>query len=67
MTDPVNHPPWYTMGKIEVIDFIEDQELDYHLACVVKYVCRAKHKGKEQEDLLKAQWYLNRYIAKEGR
>lgn len=28
--DPVNHPSHYTSGKIEVIDFIEDQRLDFH-------------------------------------
>jgi len=62
--DPINHPPWYTMGQIEVIDFLEDQGLGYHLGNVVKYLCRARHKGKEAADLLKAQWYLNRYIEK---
>ena len=60
--DPINHPAHYTMGKIEVIDFIEDQKLPYHLGNVVKYLCRAAHKGKELEDLKKAAWYLDRYI-----
>ena len=62
--DTVNHPPHYTAGKIEVIDFIEDQKLSYHLGNVVKYVCRADHKGSRLEDLKKAAWYLNREIAK---
>jgi len=61
--DPVDHPSHYTTGKIEVIDFIEDQKLPYHLGNVVKYVCRAAHKGKQVEDLKKAVWYLQRYIA----
>ena len=62
--DPVNHPSHYTDGKIEVIDFIEDKKLPYHLGNVVKYVSRAgkKDKTKTIEDLKKAQWYLNRYI-----
>lgn len=60
--DPINHPPHYTFGKIEVIDVIEDWGLSFHLAQVVKYVARAKHKGKELEDLRKAKWFLDRLI-----
>ena len=62
--DPVNHPSHYTSGKIEVIDFIEDQKLPYHLGNVLKYICRAGKKDPEKtiEDLKKAQWYLDRYI-----
>ena len=64
MNDPVNHPNYYLSGKIEVIDFIEDQKLPYHLGNVVKYVCRAGKKSQETErqDLEKADWYLKRYI-----
>lgn len=61
--DSVNHPAHYTTGKIEVIDFIEDQKLPYHLGNVVKYIARAPHKGTELQDLKKARWYLDRYIA----
>ncbi len=60
--DMVNHPPHYNTGNIEVIDFIEDQGLDFRLGSVVKYVCRAKHKGTELEDLRKARWYLSRWL-----
>ena len=62
--DPVNHPSHYTSGNIEVIDFLEDQKLSYHLGNTVKYICRAgkKNPEKEIEDLQKASWYLNRYI-----
>lgn len=66
-SDPVNHPPHYTAGKIEVIDFIEDQQLGYHLGNVVKYVCRADHKGSRLEDLKKAAWYLDREIEKSSK
>ena len=62
MKDPVNHPEHYSFGEIEVIDAIEDWTLPYHLGNVVKYVARCERKGKELEDLKKAQWYLNRYI-----
>jgi len=68
--DIVNSPPHYNQGKIEVIDFVEDQSLGFHEAQVIKYVCRARFKGKELEDLKKAQWYLQRKITlleKEGK
>ena len=62
--DPVNRPSHYTSGKIEVIDFIEDQQLGFHLGNCVKYVARAGKKDptKEIEDLEKGRWYLNRKI-----
>jgi len=66
MSDMVNHPSHYTDGKIEVIDFIEDKKLGFHLGNTVKYICRAgkKDPAKEVEDLQKAEWYLHRYIQK---
>lgn len=62
--DPVNHPAHYTDGKIEVIDFIEDKALGFHLGNAVKYIARAGKKNPEKytEDLRKAAWYLNREI-----
>ena len=63
-TDNVNHPAHYKVGGIETIDFIEAKQLSYHLGNVVKYIARADSKGNRKEDLLKAQWYLNREIAK---
>ena len=64
--DNVNHPAHYTDGSIEVIDFIEDKKLGYHLGNAVKYISRAgkKDPSKEIEDLKKARWYLDRYIQK---
>ncbi len=59
------NPPYYNRGKIQVWDFIRDQELNYHLGNVIKYVCRAGHKrtvgnptGDPLEDLEKAIHYL---------
>lgn len=63
MLDNVNHPAHYTKGKIEVIEFIEDQDLNFRLANVVKYVCRAKWKGTELQDLYKALFYIKREIS----
>ena len=62
--DPVNHPWHYKVGGIETIDFIEAKNLGYNLGNVVKYITRSDHKGDRLQDLQKAQWYLNREIAK---
>jgi hypothetical protein len=63
-TDMVNHPPHYTVGGVETIDFIEAKGLNYHLGQVIKYVSRAGKKGDALQDLQKARWYLNREIAR---
>lgn len=62
--DNVNHPDHYTFGNIEVIDFIEDKKLGFHLGNAVKYISRAGRKdpARTVEDLRKATWYLNRQI-----
>lgn len=66
MNDAVNHPSHYTDGKIEVIDFIEQKNLNFHRGNAVKYIARAgkKDPAKEVEDLRKAVWYLNREITR---
>lgn len=66
MNDNVNHPSHYTDGKIEVIDFIEQKNLNFHRGNAVKYIARAgkKDPAKEIEDLEKAVWYLQREIEK---
>lgn len=62
--DSINHPTHYNFGKIEVIEFIEDQRLGFHLGNAVKYVARAGKKDprKTIEDLEKAIWYIRRQI-----
>ena len=75
MSDVVNHPKHYNQGKIEVIEFIEDKDLNFHRGNAIKYISRAGLKGgpdKEIEDLRKARWYIHREIerlvaAKEGK
>lgn len=73
-SDPVAHPTHYNAGKIEVIEFIEDQKSSFHLGNAIKYIARAgiKDTTKEIEDLEKAEWYLRRQLEilrarKEGR
>jgi len=57
-------PTHYQRGKIEVWDFIVDQNLDYLSGNVVKYVCRAGFKNYESEldDWLKVKAYVERKI-----
>lgn len=62
ISNMIDHPAHYNKGKIEVIDFIEDQGLSFHLGNVVKYIARAGAKGDKLEGLKKARWYLDRYI-----
>lgn len=62
----VDHPPHYTAGKIEVIDYIMDkltgeQFEGYCVGNVMKYISRYRHKGGF-EDLKKANWYLTKLI-----
>lgn len=64
--DLINHPPHYKVGGIETIDFIEAKNLGYNLGNVVKYISRADHKDTKLANLKKAQWYLNRAVAKMG-
>ena len=61
--DVVDHPPHYTVGGIETIDFIEAKKLNYNLGNVVKYITRADLKGNRKQDLAKALWYLQREIS----
>lgn len=67
MNDSVNHPAHYTDGNIEVIDFIEDKGLGYHLGNAIKYISRAGKKDPDKyvEDLEKAVWYLQREIKRQ--
>jgi hypothetical protein len=64
MSEQVNHPSHYNSGRIEVIEFLEDQGLNFHRANAVKYIARAgkKNPDKEIEDLEKAIWYLKRDV-----
>lgn len=62
----VEHPAHYNIGKIEVIDAINEWRLDFDLGNVVKYVARAGHKDptKTVEDLKKARFYLDDEISR---
>ncbi len=60
--DLVNHPPHYTAGTIETIDYIKDnltakEFQGYCIGNVIKYLSRHRYKNGI-EDLEKAQVYL---------
>jgi len=55
-------PKYYRRGSIQVWDFVRDQELNFHLGNVIKYVCRAGHKYDDIDDLEKAIHYLKNEV-----
>ena len=57
-------PAHYQRGRIQVWDFIVDQQLDFLAGNVIKYICRAGHKDQESEldDWLKVKAYVDRKI-----
>lgn len=65
--DLVNHPPHYTSGGIETIDYMRakstPEEFRGHLRLTtLKYLSRAGLKDDTLQDLEKAAWYLNELI-----
>lgn len=63
--DMVNSPPHYTVGGIEVIDFIEaklspEEFRGYLKGNLIKYLSRAPYKGEEEQDAGKVRWYSDR-------
>ena len=68
--DLVNHPPHYTNGRVETIDFIEDcvqQAPDAVVGGlqwqVLKYMSRLWLKDSPALDAGKARFYLDRLIS----
>ena len=55
-------PEYYRRGSIQPWDFVRDQELNFHLGNVIKYVCRAGHKFDDIDDLEKAIHYLKNEV-----
>ena len=55
-------PQYYRRGPIQVWDFVRQQELNFHLGNVIKYVCRAGHKFDDIDDLEKAIHYLKNEV-----
>lgn len=64
-TDMVNSPPHYTVGGIEVIDFIKaklttEEFRGYLQGNILKYSSRVGFKGDASEDVGKLIWYANK-------
>jgi hypothetical protein len=55
-------PQYYRRGNIQVWDFVRDQDLNFHLGNVIKYVCRSGHKYDDIDDLEKAIHYLQNEV-----
>lgn len=67
--DMVNHPPHYTDGGIETIEYLRAKlsPAEFRGFCkgnALKYLSRAGKKGDEDEDCRKAQWYLDQLTKK---
>ena len=66
-SDMVNHPDHYMVGGIEALAVIEaklggptnEMYRGYLMGNVMKYLMRSPYKGKREEDLKKAQFYLD--------
>jgi hypothetical protein len=68
MADMVNHPSHYNQGKREVIEEMRllfgDIAVKYFCnLSAYKYIRRADYKGNKEQDLAKAEWYMD-YVAK---
>ena len=68
--DPVNHPShyesWSPSVNIQAIDcmraaFGDDRVKDFCICNAMKYIYRCYSKG-ENQDIEKAQWYLNKFL-----
>lgn len=60
----VNHPSHYNQGNREVIDemrllFGDDAVVWFCKLNAYKYIRRADYKGKKEEDMQKAEWYMD--------
>ena len=66
--DMIQNPPHYKQYTFEPIDIITEvvkeypPEIGFHVGTVLKYLFRSPFKGKQEEDLEKAKYYLERAI-----
>ena len=69
--EAVHWPEHYRQGGIEAIDAIKasmsrEQFEGYLTGNAMKYLWRYRHKGRPDQDLKKARWYLDRLIVEVG-
>jgi hypothetical protein len=65
IADMINHPPHYTSGKIECIDYMADvltptEFTGYLRGQVIKYNHRLMNKNNSLEDIGKLIWYATK-------
>ena len=70
-SDPVNHPSHYETGKFECIEVMKEifgieAVQNFCLLNAFKYLYRCEHKANKDEDIKKANWYLNKRIELES-
>lgn len=64
--DMIQNPPHYKQYSFEPIDIITEvvkeypPEIGFHIGTTLKYLFRSPFKGKQEEDLQKAEYYLTR-------
>jgi hypothetical protein len=65
--DMVNSPPHYNAhpSGVECIQVVE--HMPYNIGNAIKYLWRSEHKGKFEEDMKKAIWYINREIERRAK
>lgn len=64
MNDPVNNPAHYTNHPSGIACIQVTEHMNFNRGNAVKYIWRCGDKGKPEEDLRKAIWYLEREIAR---
>jgi hypothetical protein len=65
MVDLVNRPPHYLVGGLEAIDIIksrlsQEEYQGYLKGNHLKYILRYPFKDNPEQDLEKAEWYINK-------
>lgn len=68
MNDIVNNPPHYTSASVECIDIMLElygiEDVKTFCKCnAFKYLWRSNFKNNKEEDIKKANWYLNKYVS----
>lgn len=70
-SDPVNHPMHYTNRKHECVDemltaFGKEAVIHFCICNAWKYRYRADSKGTHDQDMEKADWYINKAMELKG-
>lgn len=63
-SEPEHLNKHYKVGAMQPWDIIDEWDLDFYEGNVLKYLLRARHKGSQLDDYIKAKHYLQRLIDK---